>query len=133
MPIEASLGERLGAAEVSQAFCIGVGGLAFRSGETVAPGTLLRVRIPYVTPEFETDARVVWCRATEGSVELGVEFLNSEDAFRARMVEQVCHIETYRRDVGDTEGRQLSAEEAATEWIGKYAATFPGSGSELVN
>jgi hypothetical protein len=133
MPIEASLGGRLGAAEVSQTYCIGVGGLAFRCGQMAEPGTFLRVRIPYVTPEFETDARVVWCRNHEGSIELGVEFLNCEDAFRARMVEQVCHIETYRRDVGDTEGRLLSAEEAAREWIGKYAATFPASGSEIVS
>ena len=133
MPIEASLAGPVSARYASQAHCIGVGGLAFRCGQVVEPGTFLHVRITYVRPEFETDARVVWCRNTESSVELGVEFLNSDDAFRARMVEQVCHIETYRRDVGDNEGRMLSTEEAAAEWIGKYAAIFPGGGSELLS
>jgi hypothetical protein len=44
------------------------------------------------------------------------------------MVEQVCHIETYRRTVAGTEGRELSAEQAALEWIAKFAASFPDPG-----
>jgi len=37
----------------------------------------------------------------------------------------VCHIEDYRQSVSRIEGRQLSAEEAATEWIDRYARDFP--------
>jgi hypothetical protein len=54
-----------------------------------------------------------------------VTFLDAEVAFLARMVEQVCHIEDYRQSVSRIEGRQLSAEEAATEWIDRYARDFP--------
>lgn len=57
--------------------------------------------------------------------DVGIELLNRDDAFRARMVEQVCHIEKYRRTVKETQGRSLTGEEAAMEWIGKYASTFP--------
>ena len=81
-------------------------------------------------PMFETKARVVWCSAREGRFELGVAFLDPEDAFRARMVEQVCHIENYKKVVYQAEGRLPTAEEAAMEWIGKYASQFPDPGPE---
>ena len=56
---------------------------------------------------------------------MGVEFLDRDDSFRARMVEQVCHIEQYKRQVLETEGRVLNGEQAAKEWIRRYAASFP--------
>ncbi len=42
-----------------------------------------------------------------------------------RMVEQVCHIERYRADVLEREGRALTGEQAAEEWIKRYAEDFP--------
>ncbi len=107
------------------AYSIGSGGLAFRTLREFEPGTLVNVRIPYVSPAFDTEARVVWCRPGNGGFELGVEFLSSDDAFKARMVEQLCHIENYRQAVKRNEGRDLSTEEAAAEWIRAYAAIFP--------
>ena len=56
-------------------------------------------------------------------------FLDAEDAFRARMVEQLCHIEDYRRSVHRTEGRDIGIDEAAVEWIDKFAAEFPEFGA----
>ena len=50
--------------------------------------------------------------------------------FRARMVEQVCHIEQYRHEILKNEGRKLSSEAAALEWIQKYAPLFPGSDND---
>ena len=44
-----------------------------------------------------------------------------------RMVEQICHIEHYRNELLQTEGREISSEVAAKEWIEKYAHTFPGA------
>ena len=106
------------------------GGLAFRCGFAVRPGLHVGIRIPYVKPAFEARARVVWCRPHDAqSYELGVIFLDAEDAFLARMVEQVCHIEDYRKSVLRVEGRELSAEDAAIEWIEKYAAQFPELGA----
>ncbi len=105
---------------------ISAGGLAFQCGVAVNPGARIGIRIPHVQPAFEARARVVWCRPQHGhGYELGVSFLDAEDAFHARMVEQVCHIEDYRKGVLREEGRALSAEEAALEWIAKYAAAFP--------
>ena len=41
------------------------------------------------------------------------------------MVEQICHIEHYRRTVHESQGRSLSSHEAAPEWIERYAEAFP--------
>ena len=107
---------------------IGQGGLAFWSEISVEPGTQVGIRIPHVEPAFEARARVVWCRnARRPGFELGVAFMDAQDAFLARMVEQVCYIEDYRKTVLRTEGRLLSPEDAAAEWIGKFAALFPGA------
>ena len=46
------------------------------------------------------------------------------DAFRNRM-EQQCHeIKQYRQSILRDSGRLLSPDEAALEWIERYAATF---------
>ncbi len=41
------------------------------------------------------------------------------------MIEQVCYIEQYRKEVLKKEGRKLSGEEAAMEWVEKYAKDSP--------
>jgi hypothetical protein len=109
---------------------VGMGGLAFRSAEAFRPAHVVKVRIACVRPPFETTARVAWCRAASGGYELGLAFTDPDDAFRARMVEQVCYIEHYRKEVRDTEGRELTAEEAAREWITRNAEQFPATGPE---
>jgi hypothetical protein len=126
VPIEIRTEHSVPAAEV-QTHDISLGGLAVRSAQPVTPGALIEVRIPYVEPAFEARARVAWCKPNDGGGhELGVSFLDAEDAFLARMVEQVCYIEDYRKSVERLEGRHLSSEDAAHEWIEKYAAKFPG-------
>jgi hypothetical protein len=41
------------------------------------------------------------------------------------MVDQLCHIEAYRKRVLAEQGRKLSSEAAAWEWVARYAAGFP--------
>ena len=105
---------------------VSLGGFAFTSRSPIPLDTRLRVRIPFVNPPFEALCRVVWCRLEgDGNYEVGLAFEAEEDAYRVRMVEQVCHIEHYKREVLAREGRELSGEEAAMEWIRKYAKDFP--------
>jgi hypothetical protein len=47
-----------------------------------------------------------------------------QDAFKARMEAQCYEIEQYRLAVACEEGRRITADEAAFEWIGRYAQTF---------
>jgi hypothetical protein len=46
------------------------------------------------------------------------------------MVEQVCHIEEYKQAMLRIEQRKLTSQQAAREWIDKYAAQFPLADSE---
>ena len=109
---------------------VSVGGLAFHVVCALEPGSLVSVRIASVQPMFETVARVVWCRRNFADFTVGAEFVLSDDEYRVRMVEQVCHIESYRRQIFQEERRELSADEAAMEWISKYAAQFPREHSD---
>lgn len=104
---------------------ISEGGLSFVSEEDIPVGTTIEIRIAEVQPPFEARARVVWTREEDDAHCIGVQFLDEDDAFRARMVEQVCSIDRYRRQVESEEGRTLSRDEAAQEWITKYAGRFP--------
>lgn len=102
-------------------------GLAFHCAHPYAPGEIVGIKIALVRPIFAVDARVVWCHSQTARFELGVAFLSEDDAFLARMVEQICHIEDYKQEMQRSQGRELSAEQAAQEWIDKHAAQFPGA------
>jgi len=104
---------------------ISVGGLSFSSSRSFGKGALVSIKIPVIDPPFEAQARVIWCLTQEDGYEIGLEFCTSGDAYRARMVEQICHIEHYRLWVREVEGRELDSEGAAAEWIGKFAKEFP--------
>lgn len=133
IPIEACQIGQQTSGQILPAFSIGMGGLAFRHNTGLELGSVVRLRISYVDPEFESDARVVWRKDNGTESEMGVEFINPDDAYKARMVEQVCHIEDYRQKVLSKEGRNLTSEEAAVEWINNFAADFPNPGSEAIN
>jgi hypothetical protein len=104
---------------------VSVGGISFTSNVDFPLGSIIDIRIGEVDPPFEAQARVVWTSPEGDRFCIGVNFLDATDAFRARMVEQVCSIERYRREVEEREGRRLSASDAAAEWIGRYAGRFP--------
>jgi hypothetical protein len=129
VPVEIGLGGDAGPRSACHTHDISMGGLAVRSGLAARPGQEVDICIGCVQPPFQAHARVAWCRPHPLSgYELGVTFLDAEDAFRARMVEQICHIKEYRRSVLRTERRELSVDEAAAEWIARHAADFPQIG-----
>lgn len=101
------------------------GGLAFESPFPIARGTVIQMNIDVVEPGFEAEGLVTHCDAEGDHFIIGIEFTSCDDLFIARMVEQICHIEHYKREVAQREGRQLSGQQAAKEWIAKYAASFP--------
>jgi len=55
----------------------------------------------------------------------GIRFKDVETFARARLFEQLCCIEIYRRDQSDSEGRPIDRNEAAREWIENTAKHFP--------
>jgi hypothetical protein len=104
---------------------ISSGGLAFHSEEQLEPGRLIDIKIEVHPPPFTAEGRVVWCRRQRKGFLIGLQFDDADIEYSLRMVEQVCHIEQYRNEILRTEGRQISSEQAAKEWISRYAADFP--------
>jgi len=102
------------------------GGLAFLSMAAVTLGALLVIQIPAIDPQVSLKGVVVWCSPCENQqYEVGVRFVDENNHFRMRMVEQICHIEHFKKEILETEGRVISGEEAALEWISRYATDFP--------
>lgn len=104
---------------------LSLGGLSFLSPDALPEGERVRFCIPILKQESYLIGTVVWCEESTQGFEIGLEFDRSKDMFRLRMIEQVCHIEHYRKEVARVEGRILSTQEAAAEWISKYAGDFP--------
>lgn len=101
------------------------GGLCFNAECPVRKGTPIHIEIAIHNPPYEADGTVAWCRPEGDHFAVGVQFNEPSTRFSVRMVEQVCHIEHYRTQVRENEGRDLTSEQAAEEWIERYAAEFP--------
>lgn len=101
------------------------GGLCFCTRMALEPGYQIHLKIPVVDQLFEAEAVVTWCSDADCGFEIGVRFIDSDDVFSLRMVEQLCYIEEYRQAVEREQGRTLSSEEAASEWIDLFASSFP--------
>ena len=104
---------------------ISPGGLSFNSKRELVTGTVITIRITHVEPSVEAKGQVAWCHPEGKNFVVGVAFLEEDDLFRLRMVEQICHIEHYKAQVLAREGRRLNGEQAAREWIQKFAGEFP--------
>lgn len=104
---------------------ISMGGLSFKSTVPVPEGTAISISVPLTRPVFQSEAKVVWCRRNGDNFDVGAEFTGAKDPFKLRMVEQICDIEAYKNEIFDTENRVLTGEQAALEWIAKYADKFP--------
>jgi hypothetical protein len=104
---------------------VSAGGLCCRSNEAFTQGELVRVHIPVGSSGFSAEGRVAWCDGDDDEgYRVGIAFTSEVDALRTRMIEQVCHIERYHQKL-IAEGREATREQAAVEWISKYAERFP--------
>lgn len=104
---------------------VGLGGLSFLSSHALLKDQKVRVSIPILNEDSSLVGKVVWCQSWGTRYEIGLQFDSPDEVFRLRMIEQVCHIEHYRQEVERNEGRILTSEEAAHEWISRYAGDFP--------
>jgi len=125
IPIELEvIGKSCGATQ--QLNNISLGGLSCETGEFLELGTLVRIRINCVTPVFVMNGQIVWCLEKNKGYDVGIEFdAKDQEIFTLRMVEQICQVERYRKKVLDKDGRELTSEEAAREWVTNHAAEYP--------
>lgn len=105
----------------------GRGGVCVPSALGYQPGTPLQVRVSVDGSELSYRGLVLWRRSRRRAFELGLAFATADAAFRARMIEQLCHIDAYRQRAL-ARGRSLDFEDAAAEWIDRYSGSFPQIG-----
>ena len=104
---------------------ISTGGLCFTSKLDLPIGAEILIQIPLRRPVFEVKGAVAWCKPINAHFEVGVKFIDTRTELGVRMAEQVCYIEQYKKDIFRKEGREITGEEAAVEWIAAYAHEFP--------
>lgn len=100
-------------------------GLYFRSEKYLSPGSNVEVSIPLRGEEQKFTGQVVLVKNQGEEYEIGLWFEHKDDIHRARIVEQICHIEAYLHEKRRQEGPFVSSEHVAQEWINKFAAAFP--------
>lgn len=103
-------------------------GLICHSHNMIIEGSTVELRVPFVEPSIKVSGIVNWCRNNGPGFELGIDFDNPDATMRMRMLEQLCQIHQYRLDMREEQGRALSPDDAAMEWIERYAALFPNDG-----
>jgi hypothetical protein len=124
IPIDFQLGGRA-SAQRKKLTNYSEGGLCFLADDEIEPGTEIHIAIPITPPQFHATGMVVWCQKEDNCFLIGVKFVEEQTAYAVRMIEQLCYIEHYKQTIKTEEGRILSGEEAALEWIEKYAGKFP--------
>ena len=103
---------------------IGSGGLSCSLPLPVTIGNTVEIEITLTDPPATLAGTIRWCKKFHDHFDIGIEFSQQGDPFLLRMVRQICAIEEYRHEQFRQNERELSSEEAAVEWIEKYAADF---------
>ena len=104
---------------------ISLGGVACNSPRGFRRGTSIELRIPLLGDAARYAGVIAWSRKQVSDYWVGIAFIDEDTLFRARMVEQVCRIEQYRRQREQASGGSLPFEDLALEWIAQNAADFP--------
>ena len=102
-------------------------GLLFQSNQYLKPGTTIEAEIFSHDRSEKVRGKVVMVRDRGDHFEIGLWLRHLEDASRARIMEQACHIEAYIKEKKFRDGPYiLNRDGAAQEWINKNAAAVPG-------
>lgn len=105
-------------------------GISLSTDTFYAIGTALEIQISINDPAFKASGHVSWCIPEKNNhFRTGLVFDDPATAYAVRMIEQICHIEQYRHEIEKVEGRHLTQEAAALEWIMRFAKDFPSLSS----
>lgn len=101
-------------------------GIIFDSDKYIRPGSTIEITIPLRNDIEKFRGKVVLVRNFGEYFEIGVWFSCRADASRARIVEQICHIETYIQEKKYRDGPYtLNRDRVAEEWIINNAGNVP--------
>ncbi len=102
------------------------GGICFMAEHFLAKGAGVSLKIPVGDSVFEVQGQIAYCSrvASLNMYRTGVAFSDATSAFRAKLAEQILEIRSYQKSLAKKTGKDLSEEEAAREWIAKFAKHF---------
>jgi hypothetical protein len=100
-------------------------GVVCRSDTRMTAGSGVKLCSPLAGEALFVRGCVRWCLPRGESYVVGIEVESDTDGFNLRQIEQLCRIESYRLRMAREQGRQLASEDAAREWISRFAADFP--------
>lgn len=123
MPVELVL-RKQGFIPRQRLFNISLGGVACNSDRAFRRGTAIEMRVPVFGQGARCPGLVAWCKKHEQHYLIGIAFVDHDTVFKVRMIEQVCLIEQYRRQLEQESGCPQDFEAAAQAWIKQYANGF---------
>jgi c-di-GMP-binding flagellar brake protein YcgR len=85
---------------------ISFGGIRFQGHSYIEPGTVLSLRFPTIHTTYKVNGRVVWCKQKKDHVEMGVEFLDENEAYRAQLIEEISHLKSRQQEALDNPTEQ---------------------------
>lgn len=101
-------------------------GVIFESQKYIKPGATVEIQIPVRGEQEKFRGKVVLVRNKGRHYEIGLWLCHRIDASRARIVEQICHIESYFLKKKYQDGPYtVTRDRVAEEWISKYAGNVP--------
>lgn len=105
---------------------ISEGGICFLAERFLAKGAEINLKIPVGDRVFTIQGQVAYSNRLPNlnRFKTGVLFLNANDAFRAKLAEEMLQIKIFREKISKEQGREFTEEEAARQWIDKYAKKF---------
>jgi c-di-GMP-binding flagellar brake protein YcgR len=105
---------------------VSLGGLLFPSKHPVDPKSRIVIKMPFENKIFNVRAQVVRCILNSETklYDIAVSFLRTQEAFKAKMIEQIYLIAGYRDMLMLQSGKEVSLEDASRKWIKRYSARF---------
>lgn len=101
-------------------------GFMFQTEKYLKPGATVEIAIPLKDELEKFRGKVVMVRHRGDHFDIGLWLKHRSDATRARLLEQLCHIEAYFKEKKFRDGPYiLNRERVAEEWIAKHASSVP--------
>jgi hypothetical protein len=101
-------------------------GVIFETEKYIKPGAVIEISIPLRNDIEKFRGKVVLVKNFDNRFEIGLWLCRRADASRARIVEQICHIETYIQEKKYRDGPYaLNRDKMAEEWILHNAGRVP--------
>src|SRR3569623_530942 len=85
-----------GSQERTKTINVSLGGLLFPAKQAVDAGSRILINMPFENKVFNIRAQVVRCTKSAKLYEVAVSFSSPQEAFKAKMIEQIYLIAEYR-------------------------------------